>query len=76
MNLLTDEKAETINLSLQDDGIGLPQNADKLGFGLRGIQERASQLGGKLSLSNRPQNGAEICLSLPLPPEQTRGESA
>ena len=56
-----------INLTLRDNGIGLPENADKLGFGLRGIQERAAQLGGRVHLEANPEGGAQICICLPLP---------
>lgn len=56
-----------IDLTLQDNGKGLPENADKLGFGLRGIQERAAQLNGRMRLETNPEGGAQICLCLPLP---------
>ena len=58
---------DEINLTLRDNGIGLPDNADKLGFGLRGIQERAAQLGGRMLLNPNPEGGAQICICLPLP---------
>ena len=58
---------DEINLTLRDNGIGLPENADKLGFGLRGIQERAAQLGGRMRLEPNPEGGAQICICLPLP---------
>ncbi len=63
---LTIEEGE-INLTLRDNGVGLPENADKLGFGLRGIQERAAQLGGRMRLEPNPEGGAQICVCLPLP---------
>ncbi len=58
---------DEINLTLRDNGVGLPGNADKLGFGLRGIQERAAQLGGRMQLEANPEGGAQICICLPLP---------
>lgn len=67
MSLLLNEKDSTIDLTLRDDGIGLPQNADKLGFGLLGIKERAAQLNGTMRLETNPDGGAQICLCLPLP---------
>ena len=67
MSLLLNEKAASIDLTLRDDGIGLPEKADKLGFGLRGIQERATQLNGIMRLETNPNGGAQICLCLPLP---------
>ncbi|NQU30710.1 MAG: sensor histidine kinase [Anaerolineae bacterium] len=66
MSLLLNE-SEGINLTLRDDGIGLPKNADKLGFGLLGIKERAAQLGGVMRLEDNPDGGAQICLCLPWP---------
>jgi len=67
MSLLINEKDHTLDLTLRDDGIGLPQNADKLGFGLRGIQERAAQLKSTMRLEANPGGGAQICLCLPFP---------
>jgi len=68
MSLLLNE--DEIDLTLQDNGKGLPDNADKLGFGLRGIKERAAQLNGRMRLEPNPEGGAQICLCLPLPVEQ------
>lgn len=65
MSLLLNE--DEINLTLRDNGKGLPDNADKLGFGLRGIQERAAQLQGRMRLEPNPEGGAQICVCLPLP---------
>jgi len=67
MSLLLDKKENRVDLTLIDDGIGLPEKADKLGFGLRGIQERAAQLNGIMRLEANPDGGAKICLCLPLP---------
>ena len=58
---------ETIDLTVRDNGIGFPKKANKLGFGLRGIQERATQLNGTMRLEANPAGGAQICLCLPLP---------
>ncbi|MBT3338203.1 MAG: sensor histidine kinase [Anaerolineae bacterium] len=64
-----------INLTLRDNGVGLPSNADKLGFGLRGIQERAAQLGGRMRLEANPEGGAQICLCLPIPSEENNNDA-
>ena len=58
---------ETIDLTVKDNGKGFPNKANKLGFGLRGIQERATQLNGTMRLEENPDGGAQICLCLPLP---------
>ena len=60
-------------LLVKDNGVGLPQNALKTGFGLRGLQERAVQLGGKLLLESEPNGGTQVSLNLPLPGEAAGG---
>lgn len=55
-------------LSIADNGRG-PRTDATGGFGLRGLRERADYLGGTVSLHPRPQDGAELVMTLPLPPE-------
>ncbi|OQY31586.1 MAG: hypothetical protein B6I38_05665 [Anaerolineaceae bacterium 4572_5.1] len=64
LSLMLDEK-EGIQLYLRDDGIGLPTDAEKTGFGLLGLKERANQLGGTIRLEANPDGGAQICFCLP-----------
>lgn len=60
-----------IQLEIEDNGIGLDKAVTTRGYGLRGLEERATQLGGKLSIRPRHGGGTQviICLPLPLPPE-------
>ena len=53
---------------VNDDGIGLPkQNTpQRNSFGVIGMQERASYLGGRLLLDNLPEGGASMSLHVPL----------
>ncbi len=53
-----------VALSVSDDGVGYPETKPT-GFGLLGLKERATLLGGQLSLENRPEGGAQLTLSLP-----------
>lgn len=48
-----------------DDGRGLPATPNG-GFGLRGLRERAAQVGGQLELGARPGGGAQIQFSITL----------
>ncbi|MFY0663849.1 MAG: type IV pili methyl-accepting chemotaxis transducer N-terminal domain-containing protein [Natronospirillum sp.] len=53
-----------INLSIEDDGVGLTEIGDRPNhYGLVIIRERAESLGGQLSLTTRVEGGARILLS-------------
>jgi signal transduction histidine kinase len=63
-----------VALTAADDGQGFPaspsqdtaESLPEAGFGLRGLRERAAQLGGALRLGPRPGGGALLTFSLPL----------
>jgi len=57
---------EEMSLIVRDDGIGAPDEIDSSRFGLRGLRERAAQLGGEIQFDNHPEGGAYIKLCLPL----------
>ena len=63
-----------ILISIADDGIGLNGSASSHGYGLRGLQERATQLGGEFFIQPHTGGGTRIVMSLPLPivPEQSK----
>lgn len=54
-------------LIVEDDGIGMGDAAPEQSYGLRGIQERAQQLGGGLTLEPGDPQGTRVRLLLPLP---------
>ncbi|MFZ6030024.1 MAG: sensor histidine kinase [Chloroflexota bacterium] len=58
-------EGDRICLLVIDDGCGLVGSFPNAGFGLLGLQERAAQLGGAISLSNRPDGGVILALQLP-----------
>ena len=58
----------SVRLEIVDNGCGIG-GTDRLkpkSFGIRGMVERASALGGKLSVSNAPDGGTEVALKIPL----------
>jgi PAS domain S-box-containing protein len=56
-------------IEVRDDGVGAdPQVlADPQAFGVIGMRERASQLGGRLAIDSAPGQGTRVRLTLPLP---------
>lgn len=62
---LYQQDEQTTVLEVQDDGIGIPEQINS-GFGLQGIEERVSALGGHLILSR--QKGTHITVNLPTNP--------
>lgn len=63
-----------VTLRVRDNGVGLDASAgNQAGFGLSGLYERATQLGGSLTVGPAPDGGVELLMTLPLAPEQTHG---
>jgi signal transduction histidine kinase len=58
--------AESVSLTVADDGEGVPDGASEKGFGLATLGERAAALGGVLSAGNAPEGGFALRLELPV----------
>jgi signal transduction histidine kinase len=59
---------ETLRLVAADDGQGFSdRDPSAFSFGLRGLHERATQLGGELTLSQRLGGGAQLEFKIPCP---------
>jgi signal transduction histidine kinase len=58
-------------LTIEDDGVGLPDEAlgnganGRQAFGILGMQERAEALGGRLEVTRREPRGVRVALWLP-----------
>ena len=65
----------TVQLTIKDDGIGFDpdrrstKRKGKRGLGLLGMRERATHVGGVLSIKSAPRAGTEIEVRIPVPPE-------
>jgi signal transduction histidine kinase len=63
--------AETVSLSVEDDGRGFDNQARlsvsgwPMGIGLLGMQERIESLGGRLEIESRPGQGTRLMAYLP-----------
>ncbi len=57
-----------IELIVSDDGCGFDETAQNKprSFGLRGIKERISQLGGEVTITSHPGQGTKIAVRLPI----------
>ena len=59
----------SVRVSVADDGIGLPADWSKPGhFGLRGLSDRVSQIGGSFHVGNQDGGGARLTALIPLGP--------
>jgi len=57
----------TLTVTVTDDGVGLSDEWSGPGhYGLQGLGERVSQLGGKLTLRNQERRGALLAAEIPL----------
>lgn len=59
-------EGDVMVLQVSDNGVGIHAGAAGDGFGLRGLRERAAQLGGSLALEQRPEGGARLTFRVPL----------
>lgn len=71
VRLELEQAGDVIELRIRDDGRGfdtkrIGTGRRTHGLGLRGMQERAQALGGRLEVSSQPGNGSEIRMTLPL----------
>lgn len=55
-----------IHLSIKDNGKGFNPTQNTTGFGLQGMRERATALGGELNIHSQLETGCCISVSLPL----------
>jgi two-component system, NarL family, sensor histidine kinase UhpB len=59
--------AKQLKLIVKDDGKGSTPDMVKSGFGLLGMSERVTSLGGEFAIQTQPQQGMAIIASIPLP---------
>ncbi|MEM1281888.1 MAG: ATP-binding protein, partial [Cyanobacteria bacterium P01_H01_bin.152] len=59
-------KRDRLHLQVLDNGQGFDPSQNTTGFGLRGMRERATNLGGSCQLWSAPGEGCRISVILPL----------
>jgi signal transduction histidine kinase len=60
-------KAGHLRVTIADDGIGIEPGRRGPGLGLRGIEERAKELGGAMTIGREGKHGTIVAVVLPLP---------
>jgi signal transduction histidine kinase len=60
---------DRLHVSVSDDGIGFDPAGRRDGLGLRGIQERARELGGSLTIRSTAGGGTTLIIDLPVQKE-------
>ena len=64
--LLLDYGADgTVRLEVSDDGIGITPHHDRTGFGLVGLRERVTGLGGRVDVQDNPGHGLLLRVEVP-----------
>jgi two-component system nitrate/nitrite sensor histidine kinase NarX len=67
VSILIERDAEVLRIAVDDDGSGIHHSGDRPEhYGLNIMQERAAQIGGRLTLSARTEGGTRVLLQVPL----------
>jgi signal transduction histidine kinase len=68
--------AQSLEVAVSDDGVGLEPARRRAGLGLRGIEERVRDLRGTMLLQSAVEKGTAVMIRLPLPESPARTEAA
>jgi hypothetical protein len=66
MNKFIDEGEDKINLTIEDDGVGLDENKTMSGLGLPGMKERVEMNNGTFELTSEKNKGIKIEIIVPV----------
>ena len=58
--------ASSMRLRVKDSGVGFDPDAPTRGIGLASLRERLRFIGGALSVTSTPGNGAEVLAEIPM----------
>jgi signal transduction histidine kinase len=77
VNIQMERQGETLKLVIEDDGVGIRAvtNSMRPSFGMAGMHERVSTLGGQMKVVSRKGEGTKISVTVPLPPRQEEVEA-
>jgi len=63
---LTQDRRDSMAVSINDNGQGFDTTLQRNGFGLRNMEDRAKRSGGKLAITSAPDKGTSVYVSVPV----------
>jgi hypothetical protein len=61
-------RKSTVEMIVEDDGVGFVVSSDSAGFGIRGMQKRADSISAHCRIESAPGKGTAVHALVPLPP--------
>lgn len=61
-----DYSSDCVQMKILDNGRGFTMSGDLLGFGIRGMRQRASEISGELEILSAPGAGTSVSISVPV----------
>ena len=61
-------RKSTVEMIVEDDGVGFVVSSDSAGFGIRGMQKRADNISAHFRIESSPGQGTAVHVLVPLPP--------
>jgi signal transduction histidine kinase len=68
--------ADTLEVTVADNGVGIDKESSHRGLGLTGIKERVKEMDGRFSIDRAPGGGTTLQAILPVPASKERKETA
>ena len=66
LDIMIEQDAQTLHLTVKDDGIGFKEGAIKAGNGLNNMRERAASIAGAINIVTEPGKGTQVSLEVPI----------
>ncbi len=64
--IYVDYRNDSVGLTVRDNGRGFKMSGDLLGFGIRTMRKRASEIGGELNITSSPGQGTCVSITVPV----------
>ena len=68
--------ADSLEVTVTDNGVGIDKTSSHQGLGLTGINERVKEMDGRFSIGRGPRGGTVLQAILPVPASKQRKETA